>query len=283
MSSDAVELTAAQAWLVADLVGAGEYPWPLAITQPFGNPLVAGKIIDGLRQELAGLGVLDSDGNVDQRVAAWVRAVCAARRRGETGSFEARTVRAGSAAPTGRADQLRTVVVCRDDSTVVAMRAGALVTLTNLGPAHPRTLASVLTAGLPGAEPATFRQFSLPTADGALADERLRAGAPAQRVLAGLDLPDEARDTLAAMLAGPRSFVEISSVSPDRAAHPETARLGTAADIGIGVLDTVAGRVLVAPSKAPDGQWLSTFSPGTTAAIAAALAALAEDVFAEAM
>ncbi|EFV14685.1 ESX secretion-associated protein EspG [Segniliparus rugosus] len=259
---DAVELTAAQAWFIADQIGAGEYPWSLAITQPFGSPLVADKIADELRQELAALGVIGKDGEIDQRVATWVRTVCAARR-----CFEARTVRGGVPALDARSNQLRTLVAQQDGLTVVAMRAGALVTFTQLGAPHPRTLASVLTAGLPGAEPAKFRQFALPTSDGAKADERLRAGVSADAVLAGLGIPEEASAALRAMFAGPRSYVEISFRS----------KPGSAENIGIGVLDTVAGRVLVAPSRAPDGQWVSTFSPGTAAAVAAALAALAEE------
>ena len=30
------------------------------------------------------------------------------------------------------------------------------------------------------------------------------------------------------------------------------------------IVDTAAGRVLVSPSRAFDGEWVSTFAPGTT-------------------
>jgi hypothetical protein len=37
------------------------------------------------------------------------------------------------------------------------------------------------------------------------------------------------------------------------------------------IVDTTAGRVLVSPSRAFDGEWVSTFSPGTPFAIAVAI------------
>ncbi|WP_148223332.1 ESX secretion-associated protein EspG [Segniliparus rotundus] len=266
-SFDAVELTLHQAWLVAELVGAGEYPSSLFITAPFAPGHVAEPVISHVRQELVELGVIGPDGKVDKRVASWVSAVCAAQQ-----FFEARTVRGDKNVMDVGSNQLHAFIAHNDSQTVVAMRAGGLVTFTQLGSPHPKTLASVLTAGLPGAKPAKFRQFALPTAAGAKADERLRRGAAPEAVLAELGLSEEARTTLKAMLDGRRSFVEISF----------GARLRKTDRVGIGVLDTALGRVLVAPSRAPDGQWLSTFSPGTTPAIAAAVQQLAETQLAQA-
>jgi hypothetical protein len=37
------------------------------------------------------------------------------------------------------------------------------------------------------------------------------------------------------------------------------------------IVDTAAGRVLVSPSRAFDGEWVSTFAPGTPFAIAVAI------------
>ncbi|PRC50876.1 ESX secretion-associated protein EspG, partial [Mycobacterium sp. ITM-2017-0098] len=42
-------------------------------------------------------------------------------------------------------------------------------------------------------------------------------------------------------------------------------------DVGVSVVDTTLGRVLVSPSKAFDGEWISTFVPGVPIAIAAAV------------
>jgi hypothetical protein len=39
----------------------------------------------------------------------------------------------------------------------------------------------------------------------------------------------------------------------------------------VSIVDTAAGRVLVTPSRAFDGEWISTFRPGTAFAIALAV------------
>ncbi len=51
--------------------------------------------------------------------------------------------------------------------------------------------------------------------------------------------------------------------------HRDGHRIST--DVGVSIVDTTAGRVLVSPSKAFDGEWVSTFMPGTPLAIAAAV------------
>ena len=42
-------------------------------------------------------------------------------------------------------------------------------------------------------------------------------------------------------------------------------------DVGVSIVDTTEGRVLVAPSKAFDGEWVSSFTPATPLAIASAV------------
>jgi hypothetical protein len=51
--------------------------------------------------------------------------------------------------------------------------------------------------------------------------------------------------------------------------HRDGHRVST--DVGVSVVDSEAGRILVSPSRAFDGEWVSTFAPGTAAAIAAAV------------
>lgn len=48
----------------------------------------------------------------------------------------------------------------------------------------------------------------------------------------------------------------------------------TTTEVGLSIVDTSAGRVLVSPSRAFDGEWVSTFSPGTPFAIAVAIQTL---------
>jgi hypothetical protein len=45
----------------------------------------------------------------------------------------------------------------------------------------------------------------------------------------------------------------------------------TRTEVGMSVVDTPAGRVLVSPARAFDGEWISTFSPGTPFAIGVAV------------
>jgi hypothetical protein len=39
----------------------------------------------------------------------------------------------------------------------------------------------------------------------------------------------------------------------------------------VSIVDTTAGRVLVSPTRAPDGEWISTFAPGDPIAVATAV------------
>ena len=51
--------------------------------------------------------------------------------------------------------------------------------------------------------------------------------------------------------------------------HRDGHRIST--DVGVSIVDTAAGRVLVTPLKATDGNWISSFIPGTDLAIATAV------------
>ncbi len=66
------------------------------------------------------------------------------------------------------------------------------------------------------------------------------------------------------VFAGPRSYVEIVAGCHHDGQHTTT-------EVGMSIVDTAAGRVLVSPSRAFDGEWVSTFSPGTPFAIAVAV------------
>ena len=150
------------------------------------------------------------------------------------------------------------------DQHTVALRGGGLITLTALNIDHPQALVPVLTAGLSGRPPAKFEEFTIPARTGARADEQLRDGAALDDVIEFLGIPGTARAVVTAAYAPDRSYVEI--VAGD---HRDGHRVST--DVGVSVVDTREGRVLVAPSKAFDGEWISTFTPGTPLAIATAI------------
>ncbi|KUI04964.1 secretion protein EspG [Mycolicibacterium acapulense] len=252
MAVNAVELTAEQAWFVADASGAGNYPWVLAITPPYSDHAERAEFEARLSAELVGMGVMTADGVVEPHVRQWVTTTCRARRW-----LELRFVR-------GSGKMLRGHVARRDDDTVVALRGGGLVTLSALEVDHPQALVPILTAGLSGRPPARFDEFAIPARIGARADEQLRNGATLDDVIDFLGIPPSARAVVEAAYATDRSYVEI--VAGD---HRDGHRVST--DVGVSVVDTREGRVLVHPAKAFDGEWVSTFTPGTPMAIATAV------------
>ena len=64
-----------------------------------------------------------------------------------------------------------------------------------------------------------------------------------------------ARSVVESVFTGPRSYVEIVAGCHRDGQHAST-------EVGMSIVDTTAGRVLVSPSRAFDGEWISTFSPG---------------------
>lgn len=249
---NAVELTVAQAWFVAETLHAGSYPWVLAITPPYHDTAVKAAFEAERTAELEQLGVM-VDGTVVPSVRQWVTTTCRARRW-----LELRFV-------SGTGNMLRGFVA-RDGHgvTVVVLRAGALVTFTTLDVDEPQALVPILTAGLARRAPAAFEEFTLPTRIGVRADEKLRNGAALSEVVEFLGIPPSARVVVEAAFASDRAYVEI--VAGD---HCSGHRIST--EVGVSIVDTSAGRILVAPSRAFDGETLSTFSPGTPFAIATAV------------
>ncbi|MHA3024119.1 ESX secretion-associated protein EspG [Mycobacterium sp. BMJ-28] len=251
MAVNAVELTVEQAWYIAELTGSGSFPWVLAITPPYSEPSAAGAFAADRTAELTALGVL-SGLTVNPAVERWITVTCRARQW-----LEMRVVGADG-------NMLRGVVGRGGDGTVVALRSGGLVTFTEMDIAHPHDLVPVLTAGLPARRPADFDDFTVPMRAGARADEKLRAGAELTEIVEYLGIPASARPVVEAVFTGRRSYVEIVAGE-----HRDGYRVGT--EVGVSVVDCTAGRVLVYPSRAFDGEWVSTFTPGHTSAVAAAV------------
>ena len=97
----------------------------------------------------------------------------------------------------------------------------------------------------------------MPARVGARADERLRSGTPLAEVLDYLGIPASARPVVESVFSGPRSYVEIVAGCRRDGRHSTT-------DVGMSIVDTTAGRVLVSPSRAFDGEWVSTLQPRDT-------------------
>ncbi len=261
---NAVELTVDQAWFIAETVGAGTFPWVLAITTPYYDAAQRDAFMARQAAELTRMGVLSVHGVVNSAVANWVRVVCFPERW-----LDLRYV--GPTRDDGAGDLLRGIVAWRDGASVVALRNAQLVTFTAMALDDPRTLPRVLSAGLTQRPPARFDEFSMPARVGARADERLRAGAPLAEILDYLGVPSSARPMVESVFSGPRSYVEIVAGCRNDGRHTTT-------EVGMSIVDTTAGRVLVCPSRAFDGEWVSTFRPGTPSAIATAVEQLTAEL-----
>src|SRR3984885_7232585 len=261
---NAVELTVDQAWFIAETVGAGTFPWVLAITSPYADAAEQGAFLAAQNAELTRMGMVSADGVVNAAVADWVRVVCFPERW-----LDLRYV--GSAAAAGGDDLLRGIIARRGDKTVVALRNAQLVTFTAMDIDDARALVPVLGVGLAQRPPAQFDEFSLPARVGARADERLRSGASLAEVLDYLGIPQSARPVVESVFTGPRSYVEIVAGCRHDGQHTST-------EVGMSIVATAAGRVLVSPSRAFDGEWISTFRPGTAFAIAVAVEQLTAEL-----
>ena len=254
---NAVELTVEQAWCIAETIGAGTFPWVLAITTPYSDAAERGAFLAAQSDELAHMGLVSADGVINAAVAEWIRVVCFPQRW-----LDLRYV--GSAAAAGGDDLLRGIIARRGSKTVVALRNAQLVTFTAMDIHDARALVPILGVGLAQRQPARFDEFSLPAQVGARADERLRNGAPLTEVLDYLGIPRSARAVVESVFTGPRSYVEIVAGAHHDGRHAST-------EVGMSIVDTTLGRVLVSPSRAFDGEWISTFSPGTAFGVAVAV------------
>lgn len=253
---NAVELTVDQAWFIAETIGAGNFPWVLAITTPYRDAAQRDAFCRSQSDELTRMGLVSAEGVVNAAVADWIKVVC----------FPDRWLDLRFVGP-GADELLRGVVAKRPGvtgKTVVALRSAQLITLTAMDIEDPRALVPVLGAGLAQRPPAQFEDFSLPARVGARADERLRSGAPLPEVLDYLGVPASARPVVESVFTGPRSYVEVVAGCRRDGRHATT-------EVGMSLVDTTAGRVLVSPSRAFDGEWVSTFGPGTPFATAVAV------------
>jgi EspG family len=250
--ANAVELTVDSAWFIAESCGAGSFPWVLAITQPYSEHAERAAFVGAQADVLTRLGVMSADGRVDATVADWIRLTCRPSQW-----LEMRFV-------SGRGHLLRGVVSRRGSQTVVALRNAELVTFTAMDIDHPHALVPVLSAGLTSHPPARFDEFTLPTRVGVRADDQLRNGARLRDVLEYLGIPMSARPAVEAAFDARRTYVEIVAGQ-----HRDGHRIST--DVGVSIVDTTQGRMVVSPSMAFDGEWVSTFAPGTPFAIAAAV------------
>ena len=250
----AVEVTAEQAWFLGDRLGAGAWPWKLAITAPYADPGDAQRVIDRIVADLTAQAVMVDD-SINAGVAASVRAVCRARHWLEWVSV---------AGP----DRVLRGVLARnpDGSAVAALRYAQMLTLTPLDVDYAESLVPIVTAGLAEQRPARFAEFALPMDLGVAVDRRIAAGADIAETLTGLGLSERQAQVMELARSGDRVLVEIT-------AHELTehgARRDT--DVCVNIINSDVGRILVAPPPGEPRQGgESGFAPAEPFAIAVAL------------
>src|ERR1700753_1887717 len=105
---NAVEVTVDHAWFVAETIGAGSFPWVLAITPPYCDAAQRNAFFVRQRADLIRMGLLSEDGVVNPAGADWIKTVC----------FPARWLdlrNLGPSSATGAGELLRGIVVQRGD------------------------------------------------------------------------------------------------------------------------------------------------------------------------
>src|SRR5260370_1422128 len=118
-SPNAVELTVDQAWFIAETVGAGSFPWVLAITTPYRDGAQRSAFFDSQRDELTRMGLMTPQGVINPRVADWIKVVCFPDRW-----LDLRYLGPGSVTNDG--EMLRGIIAQRAGTTVVALRSAQL-------------------------------------------------------------------------------------------------------------------------------------------------------------
>lgn len=153
---NAVELTVDNAWFIAETIGAGTFPWVLAITMPYSDAAQRGAFVDRQRDELTRMGLLSPQGVINPAVADWIKVVCFPDRW-----LDLRYV--GPASADGACELLRGIVALRTGTGktsnktgngVVALRNAQLVTFTAMDIDDPRALVPILGVGLAHRPPA---------------------------------------------------------------------------------------------------------------------------------
>lgn len=250
----AIEVTAAQAWFLAEHLQAGGYPWMLAITAPYSDPAERASFNKRCLQELQAMGLMDGQGRVHQALAHSVTTVGRATQWLEwyTTVTPERILR-GVLARTGEPD------------AVCVLRFAQMVTFTPIQVSYTEALIPYLTAGLPDQPPARFNEFSLPMDLGVTIDHRVANGADIVDELIDAGVPEGAVHVIATARGGTFTNAEIT-------AHESIHGVRRSTDVGVSLLGTDVGRILVSPPPGePREGGESVWAPADPFAVAAAL------------
>lgn len=257
---EAVEVTAEQAFFLADILNAGALPWKLAITTPYYELADRDSFNDRCRRELSTATeiqgrsrppVIDSSGQVRPSVANAVRAVCRSAQR-----LEWLTI-------VDKNQILRSVLARTASSTevVCAQRYAQMVTFTPMEVTYTEALVPIVTAGLQDLQPARFREFSLSLRDAKSIDERVRKGADIIDALTDLGVPASDAAVMELAYSGAHPYIELTAHDAINGARRDT-------EVSINVFNSSVGRIVV---STPPGEQECIFAPGDPFAIAVAI------------
>lgn len=254
-SYEAVEVTARQAWFLADYLHAGSYPWKLAITSPYVDPSERDSFTEQCVDELTAAGVIDVRGQVRSSVAQAVKTVCQARQWLEWYTII-------------DADQILRGVLARSSppDAVVALRYAQMVTFTPLQLTHSEAIVAIITAGLPAnQQPAPLSEFSLPMDIGKAIDDRIGRGADIVETLTDLGVAERDAEIMELARTGDRITVELTAHEATNGARHQT-------DVSVNVVSTQVGLILISPPAGePRAGGNSVFAPGDSFAVAMAV------------
>ncbi|OKH76728.1 secretion protein [Mycobacterium sp. SWH-M3] len=252
---EAVEVTAHQAWFLADYLNAGAFPWKLAVTAPYFDPSEQAQFYEKSIAELTESGVIDDSLNVKPAAAHSIRTICQSSQWLEWLTIV-------------DADQILRGVLARasDSAAVVALRYAQMITFTPLHLTHSEAVVPIITAGLPtDAHPAQFNEFELPMDVGKSIDARIGRGADIVETLTDLGIPEREADIMEIARTGDRITVELTAHEATNGARHQT-------DVSVNIISTEVGLILVSPLPGqPREGGISVFAPGEPFAIAMAV------------
>ena len=252
-SYEAVEVSAHQAWFLADYLNAGAFPWKLAITSPYVDPGEAESFNEQALADLTDAGVIDTEGRVKDSVASSIRTICRASQWLEWLTIIDE-------------DQILRGVLARTSppDVVVALRYAQMVTFTPLQLSHSEAVVPIITAGLPpDLQPARFSEFELPMAIGKQIDGLIGRGADIVETLTDLGVSEREAEIMEVARTGERTTVELTAHEAIDGARHQT-------DVSVNVISTRVGGILVSP-QAGEGGGTSVFSPADPFAVAMAV------------
>lgn len=252
----AFEITAEQAYFLADHLQAGTLPWKLAITVPYGDLSDRAGFNERCTAELTELKIIDEQGQVHAGVADAIRTVCGARQWLEWFVIKA-----------DDPEQMARAVAARisPPNVVVAQRYAQMITFTQMHLSYSESLVPVVTALLPEQPPARFTEFTLPMDLGVAIDSRIAQGADIVETLTAFDIPDREAQVMELARSGERTYIELT-------AHEATNGARHATDVSVNVTSSEVGRILVStPPGEPREGGNSVFAPAENFAVAMAI------------